>query len=412
MSLMNDRRWKGFCAAAMAALLSAGLPLTAMAEPEPAPGDGYQQYMERLTDNRIEYDELADLIKNFYGPLKSQYDSLESMKGDTADIAMQMRVRADDMVNDEDGLKDQKKDNPQMAPVLNGYIAQTRAGIKELRKQAKKVEDNLDKFDSGAKMIDRYVNSAAQGLEFLVNTYQQTLSKRELVAKSVEVSQAAWNLQQTMQAQGLAVDADILSAASQLASSRQQLASLDSGLEQMRRNIYQLTGYDVNAAGVEIGQVPHADPAAIASIDVAADKDKAAMNNYDLINLRGTAGGGSMNMVEKQTMKSTTMTRNKIRNVEYSEEQVRSNVQTLYDTILQKKAEYDSASTAWQSAQITWNAAQIQRQGGLVSDIQFMQMELAYLQAKSGYECADLALQQAMRDYQWAVKGVTITTAA
>lgn len=288
---MNDRKWKGFCAAAMAALLSAGLPLTAMAEPEPAPGDGYQQYMERLTDNRIEYDELADLIKNFYGPLKSQYDSLESMKGDTADIAMQMRVRADDMVNDEDGLKDQKKDNPQMAPVLNGYIAQTRAGIKELRKQAKKVEDNLDKFDSGAKMIDRYVNSAAQGLEFLVNTYQQTLSKRELVAKSVEVSQAAWNLQQTMQAQGLAVDADILSAASQLASSRQQLSSLDSGLEQMRRNIYQLTGYDVNAAGVEIGQVPHADPAAIASIDVAADKDKAAMNNYDLINLRGTAGG-------------------------------------------------------------------------------------------------------------------------
>ena len=72
---------------------------------------------------------------------------------------------------------------------------------------------------------------------------------------------------------------------------------------------------------------------------VAADKDKAAMNNYDLINLRGTAGGGSMNMVEKQTMKSTTMTRNKIRNVEYSEEQVRSNVQGLYDTILQKKAE-------------------------------------------------------------------------
>lgn len=65
---MNDRRWKGFCAAAMAALLSAGLPLTAMAEPEPAPGDGYQQYMERLTDNRIEYDELADLSRIFTVP--------------------------------------------------------------------------------------------------------------------------------------------------------------------------------------------------------------------------------------------------------------------------------------------------------------------------------------------------------
>ncbi|MCD7906467.1 MAG: TolC family protein [Clostridium sp.] len=412
MSLMNDKKWKRLWLAGMAAVLSAGLPLTAMAEPEPAPGGDYQQYMERLTDNRIEYDELADLIKNFYGPLKSQYDSLDSMKGDTSDIAMQMRVRADDLVNDEDDLKDQKKDNPQLAPVLNQYIAETRAGIKELRKQAKKVEDNLDKFDSGAKAIDRYVNEAAQGLEYLMNNYQQTLSSRELVAKSVEVSQAAWNLQQTMQAQGLAVDSDILSAASQLASSKQQLAGLDSGLEQMRRSIYQLTGYDVNAADVEIGLVPHADPAAIAAIDVAADKEKAALNNYDLIAMRSGSKSQGLSAVEKQTVKTTTMTRNKIRNVEYSEDQVRSNVQTLYDTILQKKAEYDSASTAWQSAQITWNAAQVQRQGGLLSDIQFMQMELAYLQAKSGYECADLALQQAMRDYQWAVKGVTVTAAA
>ena len=56
MSLMNDKKWKRFWLAGMAAVLSAGLPLTAMAEPEPAPGGDYQQYMERLTDNRIEDD--------------------------------------------------------------------------------------------------------------------------------------------------------------------------------------------------------------------------------------------------------------------------------------------------------------------------------------------------------------------
>ena len=73
-----------------------------------------------------------------------------------------------------------------------------------------------------------------------------------------------------------------------------------------------------------------------------------------------------------------------MRTVDYSEDQLRSDMQTLYDTILEKKAAYDSASTAYQSAQLTWNAAQIQRQNGTLSQIQFMQQELAYLQAQSG----------------------------
>ena len=50
-----------------------------------------------------------------------------------------------------------------------------------------------------------------------------------------------------------------------------------------------------------------------------------------------------------------------------------------------------------------------QRQNGTLSQIQFMQQELAYLQAQSGFKCADLNLQQALRNYQWAVKGVSVS---
>ena len=113
--------------------------------------------------------------------------------------------------------------------------------------------------------------------------------------------------------------------------------------------------------------------------------------------------------MEQQFLKSTTDKKNRLRNLEYAENQVRSNVQTLYDDVMEKKTLYDSASTAWQSAQNTWNAVQVQRQTGMLSDVQYLQQELAYLQAKSQMECADLNLQQSMRSYEWAVKGVEVT---
>ena len=158
-----------------------------------------------------------------------------------------------------------------------------------------------------------------------------------------------------------------------------------------------------------MGPVPSADVAAIAAIGVNADKEKAVGNNYELISMRTSTGGG-MTDLQVRTTKTTTQTKNKLRNVEYSEDTLRSNIQTLYDTILEQKAAYDSAVTALQSAQITWDAAQIQRQNGSLSRIGYLQQELAYLQAQSAFDCADLALQQAMQNYDWAVKGVTVST--
>ena len=117
--------------------------------------------------------------------------------------------------------------------------------------------------------------------------------------------------------------------------------------------------------------------------------------------MRGAKGGG-MDQIEQIISKNTTQTKNKVRNVAYSEDLVRSNIQTLYDTILEKKVEYDSAATAWQAAQIQYGT-------GSLSQIAYMQQELAYLQARAGFRSADLNLQQAMQNYTWAVKGLDVS---
>lgn len=404
MIKIEKRKGKGLICLGLAFSLAAGSVSAAFAEENQA------QQMERLKDNQMEYDELSDLIKNYYPPIKSAYDTINSMKDDNSQAILESRLAASSLLDEADQIKaDASGGSPEEKAAASMTAKVLRSNAKSLKSYADSAERGLDSYDSQIKTLDRNVNSIVYNVEKLMNTYQQTLAMRQVAAKGAEIAQAATNLQATMQAQGLSVDRDVLSAAASLSSASQQLASVDQGLEQLKKTLCTFTGWGAEG-DPQIGAVPSADVAAIASIDVERDKEKAALNNYEMISLR-SGSGGNMSQLASQLTKSTTKTKNKLRDVQYGEETVKSQVQTLYDVILEKKALYDSALTAYQSAQISWNGAQLQRQSGSLSDIQFMQQELAYLQAEANFKCADLALQQAMRDYDWAVRGVTVSAA-
>ena len=324
---------------------------------------------------------------------------IDTMEEDQGSIATAMRVVADDYMSQAD----------QLADVLgsgNPAVMQVVGGARMLRSSAGSMDRAIERSKS-SRSVDRQVNMIVSGAETLMNQYEYYLAQRTVVAKALEIARTAQAIQQTMQAQGLAVDADVLSAAAQLSSAKSQLESIDAGIDQIYKTLCYYTGWDKGADTV-IGPVPAADPSVIGTLDLASDKETAVNNNYSLISMRSGSGAG-MSDFQVRTTKGMTQKANKMRTVDYSEDQLRSDMQTLYDTILEKKAAYDSASTAYQSAQLTWNAAQIQRQNGTLSQIQFMQQELAYLQAQSGFKCADLNLQQALRNYQWAVKGVSVS---
>lgn len=404
MIKIEKRKGKGLICLGLAFSLAAGSVSAAFAEENQA------QQMERLKDNQMEYDELSDLIKNYYPPIKSAYDTINSMKDDNSQAILESRLAASSLLDEADQIKaDASGGSPEEKAAASMTAKVLRSNAKSLKSYADSAERGLDSYDSQIKTLDRNVNSIVYNVEKLMNTYQQTLAMRQVAAKGAEIAQAATNLQATMQAQGLSVDRDVLSAAASLSSASQQLASVDQGLEQLKKTLCTFTGWGAEGHP-QIGAVPSADVASIASIDVERDKEKAALNNYEMISLR-SGSGGNMSQLASQLTKSTTKTKNKLRDVQYGEETVKSQVQTLYDVILEKKALYDSALTAYQSAQISWNGAQLQRQSGSLSDIQFMQQELAYLQAEANFKCADLALQQAMRDYDWAVRGVTVSAA-
>ena len=394
-------------AATMAFLLAASAPFQAFAE-EANPDSSYSVDQERLTDNQLDYDEIGARVKEYYGPIKSAYNMVRGMTEDQGQIAVNERTMADDLISQARAAEDLAKDQTGMDQMINKATAKAlRKTANQMRTMANNMDRSLSRKNSSEKQIDRQANSLILNVEMMLNQYQQLQSQRTIAAKGVELATAAKQLQNTMQAQGMAVDADVLSAAASLSSGQSQLNTLDAGIEQICKMLCSFTGYD-EASNPVFGEVPAADPSYIATVNVAEDKEKAVNNNYELISLRGQTGGG-MTDLQIRTSKTTTQIANKLRNVEYSEENVRSNIQALYDAMEEKNSSYSAAKTAYESGQISWQAAQVQKANGMLSNIQYMQQELAWLQAQSGYRCADLALQQAIQNYKWAVAGASVS---
>ncbi len=404
---MKTNHLRSVTAATLALLLAASVPFQTFAAEE-NPAGSYCADQQRLADNQLDYDEIGARVKEYYGPIKSAYAMARGMKEDQGQIAVNSRTTADDLLSQAKEAEDLAKEQSGMEQMISKATARAlRKSVNQLRTTANSLDRSLERKSSSEKQIDRQANSLILNVEMMLNQYQQLLSQRTIAAKGVELATAAKQLQDTMQAQGMAVDADVLSAASSLSTSQSQLNQLDAGIEQIRKMLCSFTGYD-EAANPVFGEVPSADPSYIATVNVTEDKEKAVNNNYNLISLRSQTGGG-MTDLQIRTSKTTTQTANKLRNVEYSEENVRSNIQALYDEMEEKNASYTAAKTAYESGQIAWQAAQIQKANGMLSNIQYMQQELAWLQAQSGYKCADLALQQALQNYKWAVAGVSVS---
>ena len=395
---------KRTAAASLSVVLAASVPFTVLAD-QTDPNVAYEQEQQLLSDGHLDYGEIEERVKNYYGPMKSAYDMA---KGMVEDLAVNERIMASDLLSQADVAEDMAEEQTGMDQAISAATAKAlRQSARQMRNAASMMGQSLKKTSSTERQVDRQANSLIMNVQSMMNQYEQLVSQRAMAAKGVELARTARALQDTMQSQGMAVDSDVLSAAASLSSAQSQLASLDAGMEQIYKLLCSFTGYDP-ASGVTFGAIPSVDLAAIDAIDVNADKEKAVNNNYNLISLRSSTGGG-MTDFQARTTKTTTQTENRLRNVEYSENTVRSDIQALYDQILEKHAAYDAAKTAYESGKMVWDAAQIQKQNGSLSQIQYLQQELAWLTTESGYHCAGLELQQAIQNYRWAVAGAAVS---
>lgn len=363
-------------ALALAAMMTVAAPAAAFAATVP---EGYDaETWTRLQDNILEYDEIWNLVKEYNPQMKMMMTGIE---GETSATT---KVIADTRENVEmyQYLYKEAKDTGNEVMAKNYHQAYT-----TMRKEADKMERRLDsQVRRSTNQTQKSLTSAVQGLMI---GYQQSLAAREMLQTTVELSQAAYDLQKTQLSLGMTTKTEVQAAEKSLLEAQAGQKQVEDGINTMRQNLCMMTGWSYDASP-EIGAIPEPDLTRIAAMDPAADFTKARGNNYALISLRSGTSKGTR----------------RERAVDEAETLLKTNLENLYLEVIQNQTAYTAASTAYQAAQITMNGADTKYQMGMLGRPEYLMQKMAYQQQKMTYVQASLALTQAMETYDWAVEGL------
>lgn len=395
-------RLMGVYAAVLVASSCMAVPAYAALQGPSGPGtvgqipEGYdEEAWARLEDNILEYDELTDLVRNFNpNMVNANYvynDSVDSMRN-IADLSYKT---AGDLKETLDTMK--KVPDHMQNEEFKQNLAMLTETYKILKKSADSTSRSVELMKrptasgySGIKMAEKQLVSAAQQLMI---GYSTAVSQKAMLEKLKELNFALYEIAQVQTQVGMATQTELLSAQKGLLAAESSLTGLNNNIDSLRRSLCLMTGWTADA-NPDIRPVPDADLARIEAINLEEDTATAIANNYTLISERHNKGT------------STSGKNKKLRSVSEGEQQLTIKMEALYQDILQKKAAYDSAQTAYEKAELVKNASDIQYQTGQIGKAAYLGQQLAYLQAKSNKNSANLALFQAMQTYDWAVDGI------
>lgn len=389
----------------LAAILSINVAFPALAAgpgqtEDPIPKGVTQEQWNRLNDQRIEFDELGDLVRYFNPTMKNAEVSYSTAVDDYQYVYDKMRRQIKDLQDNADEIKESGAINTPGGADL--YMALNN-GIMTLKVGADKTEKALDymkRMDSSARAdINKGIKTFNYYADQTMIGYNSAQASRSMIEKVVELSNAAYEAQKLSAGLGLATEADILSAQKDLLSAQGSLLKINSTIDNISSSLCLMTGYSADASPA-IGGLPQLTDEMISSLNLEEDTQKAVSNNYDVISERHISSG-----------KTTTGMKNKDDYVSEAEQNIIVTMQALYQEILQSKTAYEAANTAFQKATLEKEKADRSYNLKMLSKIQYLQAQMAYLKAQGEKESAYNTFYQAYNTYQWAVDGIILNSA-
>ncbi len=388
------RKKSGFAVWAAVVSLAAAFPALAAptgpgAPPEPEKYDA--RTLERLEDNRIEYDELPDLVHEYNPNMSVAWDTYMSMKDDYAGMVTELESQYWHVKATTDAAVSAGKllgDQSIAAPAL--MLDKTyRSTIQSMRDVVNKWDTNRQATGS-LKNIERQIVAGAQSAMIGYDTIRQNIATLETMVKLYEQQAAMANRQAAL---GMATENNLASANSSLLAAQAQLASLREQQESVRRTLCLLLGYDPDA-NPEVCPVPEFDMARLAGMNLEEDTKKAIGNNQTLIAQRTSPKGTTNDRIAARS-----------RMIQEGDQKLTIEMQRLYQDVQDKKAAYDAACTGFEAARLNHDASERQYRLGLLSDVQYIGTQISFYQKKAERDSANLNLLQAMETYDWAILG-------
>lgn len=357
----------------------------------PEAGRYSEEELARLQDNILEYSEIQNRVREYNPTISQAWKTYEDTRQDYANMVTELESQYQ-VVKD---LADTYTSAGEMTgnPVLIATAKQLKKGYQST---VESMEDtvsqwNDNKSTGSIRSYERQMTAGAQQAMIGYDTIRQNMATLETMVQLYDRQYQMYTRQKEL---GLSTDKDVLSSYTSFLSAQSQLASLNNQADSVRRSLCQLLGYDPDT-NPEIRSLPAFDMTRLEGMNLEEDTKKAIGNNYTLISQRTSAAGKTNAKREN---------RNKI--LDEGDQKLTIEMQRLYQDVMDKKAAYDAAATGYQAAEASWGAAQRQYQNGLISEIQYIGLQLAYYQKKAALESANLSLWQAMENYDWGITGL------
>ena len=346
-----------------------------------------EQEWARLQDNVIEYDEIPDLIHEYNATVQNnQYDYQKFREdyGDTnSDVADAYNDLAQDFYDDMSGETD-----------AGSMMSDLQLDI-QARNMLKQADNTLE--DSKIYLLTYEMaedNLAATAQSNMISYHKKQL-ELEQKQTDLELAREKYSLEQVKQAAGTVTAVDVLTAKESLQSSENNIKELESGIENLKEELYISLGWKHNDSP-DIKELPQMDVSRIDGMDPDRDLETALENNYTLkINKR------KLENARSKTTRESLET--KIRN---NEKQIGAYLSSAYKNVLSARLSYEQAVAEAQLEETNTNIAAGKLQAGMMTSLEYKEQEYKMESSRLNAEMAAVSLFQAMETYDWSVKGL------
>lgn len=374
-----------FCSAGLS--LAVPAPFAALADSPPFAYS--EEKWASLRDNKLEFDEIADLIHEYNSTVKKNTIEYQDYKGkDSEEIAQGYYDTAQEIY---DSIEYPDSDEENYGSRLAAAYSSERSADQMMERGDENVADSDTVLWGHMKTEKGLVQSAQQQMI----SYWNAVVSLQIRNNAAEKARKDYETAQTRAAAGTAAQTDILNAQEALLTAQAAVTETESSIASLKENLCLMLGWKYGDE-VEISTLPEPEASMSARINLDEDIAKAVENNYDLKILNRQVKNARVGTVQRSyeaTLKS-------------SEEAVKSNVRSAWQSLLLSENQYAQAKESFALEETSMQSAERKKAAGTISANDYQSQSYSYAAARAELDTAALSLLTAQLAYQWAVEGL------
>ena len=347
-----------------------------------------------LEDNNLDFDEIENLIAEYNATVRSNEVALAKFKRDygrtNTDVSNHYRENAEEILNN---LDDPDPSDPTYIAKLSS-VATARATAQNLLSSADSTLEDANIIRLGYEQSEK---TLAQSATTNMISYRSGQVAIDVAKGNLELANIALDMANAKLNAGTGTNIDVLSAKEKVINAQNALTKAISDNNTVLKKLQVMTGWSYNATP-NVGDIPTPDMNRV--FDPSADLQKALVNNYTLrINEKKLENASADS--DKQSLKLT---------IEDNKKNIATALAVAAQNIASAKESYNYANSFANLQETNMAIANQRFSLGMISKLELDTQKVTTENAKRALEQSRYAINQAIANYDWALKGLASTS--